>query len=252
MRLYIMRTAFLWMLVGLFSAALRQRRQPSARRARPCCHPGRRGTGGRRNSRLPWRPPAERLIAPPTQPGTPTSTEAVSETAESAKTSVPPAATPVPISVIASTQEPPAASCRVISAGLNLRPGPGTVYAPPLAALPRDAELHPISFVARGFPSGQWIEAQVISNSRVGWVSAGPQFVACNVQLASLPSRSAAAHPHAGADRHTLPAPQIAIIPVDGSDGNKDLGNNRGVNSGTQSATTGLCAKRSSHSDGIR
>ena len=120
----------------------------------------------------------------------------------------------------------------MISAGLNLRPGPGTVYAPPLAALPRDAELHPISFVARGFPSGQWIEAQVISNSRVGWVSAGPQFVACNVQLASLPAGVPPPTPTPAPTATQLPAPQIAIIPVDGSDGNKDLGNNRGVNQG--------------------
>ena len=76
----------------------------------------------------------------------------------------------------------------MIAAGLNLRPGPGTVYAPPLAGLARDTELRPISFVARGFPTGQWIEVQVVSNGREGWVSAGSQFVACNVQLASLPA----------------------------------------------------------------
>jgi hypothetical protein len=144
------------------------------------------------------------------------------------------------------TEAPPAASCRVISAGLNLRPGPGTVYAPPLAGLARDTELRPVSFVARGFPTGQWIEAQVVSNGRVGWVSAGPQFVACNIQLASLPAGVPPPTPTPAPTATLLPATaipivppatqtpatQVAVVPVDGSDGNKALGNNRDVNSG--------------------
>lgn len=152
-----------------------------------------------------------------------------------------------------STTEPPtsipapsAANCRVITAGLNLRPGPGTVYAPPLAGLARDTELRPISFVARGFPSGQWIEVQVISNARTGWVSAGSQFVACNIQLASLPLGVPPSTPTPAPTATLLPptdipivppatqppAAQVAVIPVDGSDGNSALGNDRSVNSG--------------------
>ena len=164
--------------------------------------------------------------APTTQVVEPTPPQAPTEAA------APPNATQPPITTTEPTSAPPAASCRVIAAGLNLRTGPGTVYAPPLAALAGDAELRPISFVARGFPSGQWIEAQVISNSRVGWVSAGPQFVACNVQLASLPAGVPPPTPTPAPTATQLPAPQVAIIPVDGSDGNKDLGNNRGVNQG--------------------
>jgi len=127
----------------------------------------------------------------------------------------------------------------VISAGLNLRPGPGTVYAPPLAALARNTELRPLSFVARGFPSGQWIEVQVTTNSQQGWVSAGQQFVACNLDFASLP---AGVPPPTPAPTPTdipivqpttqPPAAQVAVIPVDGSDGNQALGNDRGVKSG--------------------
>ena len=125
---------------------------------------------------------ASAATAPLTQPAEPTSTPAATETA------APPSATQPPASAEAPTAAPPAASCRVTSAGLNLRPGPGTVYAPPLAGLARDTEVRPLSFVARGFPAGQWIEVQVISNGREGWVSAGQQFVACNIQLASLPA----------------------------------------------------------------
>jgi hypothetical protein len=164
-----------------------------------------------------------RDTAPPTQPAEPDSTQAPTEAAA-----------------------PPAASCRVISTGLNLRSGPGTVYAPPLAGLARDTELRPISFVARGFPTGQWIETQVVSDGREGWVSAEPKFVACNIQLASLPAGAPPPTPTpAPTARLARPteipivpiatataAPQVAVIPVDGSEGNKALGNDREVNSG--------------------
>jgi hypothetical protein len=161
------------------------------------------------------------------KPAAPTPTAVV------AAATAPPAQTAEPTSPQAPTEvaAPPNASCRVISAGVNLRPGPGTVYAPPLAELARDTELRPISFVARGFPTGQWIETQVVSDGRKGWVSAEPQFMACNVQLTSLP---VGVPPPTPAPTNTLlpPVAQVAVIPVDGSDGNKALGNNRDVNSG--------------------
>jgi len=176
------------------------------------------------------------------KPSPPTSTAVV------ATATAPPTPTAELGPVLAPTEAPapPAASCRVISAGLNLRAGPGTVYAPPLASLARDTELRPITFVARGFPTGQWIEAQVVSNGRGGWVSAEPRFVACNVQLTALPAGVPPPTPTLAPTATLLPptdipiipiatataAPQVAVIPVDGSDGNKALGNDRGVNSG--------------------
>jgi hypothetical protein len=174
-------------------------------------------------------------LAPPGEkPTTPTPTTIVAEvTAPPAQTAV---ATPVQIAteVTAPTGAPPAASCRAITAGLNLRPGPGTVYNPPLAALARNTELRPLSFVARGFPSGQWIEVQAVSNGRQGWVGAGQQFVACKLDLASLPAGVPPPTPTPAPTATRLPtAPaQVAVVPVDGSDGNKDLGNDRGVNQG--------------------
>jgi hypothetical protein len=150
----------------------------------------------------------------------------------------PPTAPPAPASAIPPTDLPPAASCLVVTAGLNLRPGPGTVYNPPLAALGRNTELRPLSFVARGFPSGQWIEVQVVSNGLRGWVGAGTQFVACNVDVTSLPPGVPPPTPTPGptATRALLPTetppPAVAVVPVDGSDGNQDLGNDRSVNSG--------------------
>ncbi len=130
------------------------------------------------------------------------------------------------------TGPPSAASCLVVTAGLNLRPGPGTVYTPPIAGLGHDTELRPLSFVARGFPSGQWIEVQVVSNGSQGWVGAASQFVACNIDVTSLPLGVPPPTPTpAPAPTQTTPL-AVAVVPVDGSDGNKDLGNDRGVNSG--------------------
>ena len=175
--------------------------------------------------------------APPTQTTEPTPEQPPTEVAAQA-----------PGGTTAPTAAPPAASCRVVTAGLNLRAGPGTVYAPPLAGLARDTELRPVSFVVRGFPTGQWIEVEVVSNGRVGWVGAGQQFVACNVQLASLPAGAPPPTPTPAPTATLLPptaipivppatatraAPeQVSVVPVDGSDGNKSLGNNRGVNQG--------------------
>lgn len=195
-------------------------------------------------------PPGEQPIAPaeivaaatvpPALTAAPTPAEIVVEV------TAPLTATQAPASTAAPTDAPPAASCRVLTAGLNLRPGPGTVYAPPLAGLARETELRPLSFVARGFPTGQWIEVQVVSNGRVGWVSAGQQFVACNVAIAALPAGVSPPTPTPAPTATLLPptaipivppatqtaAGQVAVVPVDGSDGNKSLGNNRGVNQG--------------------
>ena len=77
-------------------------------------------------------------------------------------------------------------------------------------------------------------------------MSAGSQFVACDIQLASLPAGVPPPTPTPAPTARLLPptaipivppatqtaAAQVAVIPVDGSDGNKALGNNRGVNQG--------------------
>jgi|WetSurMetagenome_2_1015567.scaffolds.fasta_scaffold34696_2 hypothetical protein len=182
------------------------------------------------------------LVPAGNQPVTPAATAAFSTDTSSPTQPVASASAQVPTEAAV----PPAASCRVISAGLNLRPGPGTVYAPPLAGLARDTELRPVSFVARGFPTGQWIETQVVSDGREGWVSAEPKFVACNIQLALLPAGVPPPTPTPAPTVTLLPptnipivppatpppAAQVAVIPVDGNSGNQNLRNNRGVNSG--------------------
>ncbi len=133
----------------------------------------------------------------------------------------------------------PAAACTVITDRLNLRAGPGTVYAP-VATLAAGVELRPLSFVASGFPSGSWIEVERATDRVRGWVSAGQQFVACNFDPATLPAGSAPPTPTPRPPTATPTSPVlptatrvlVAVVPVDGSDGNRSLGNDRGVNGG--------------------
>ncbi|MFQ5856957.1 MAG: CARDB domain-containing protein [Anaerolineae bacterium] len=75
----------------------------------------------------------------------------------------------------------PAPLCTVVARGLNLRYGPGAVYDPPIGVLPNGAHLEPL---ARS-PDGRWIQVPV--GRDVGWVSAGPSFVSCNIDVATLP-----------------------------------------------------------------
>ena len=78
------------------------------------------------------------------------------------------------------------ASCTVLQ-DLNLRSGPGTAYNPPLTQLDAGTEFVPIGFEPQGVPGGPWVQARVESTNQIGWVSAGSQFVSCNLELSTLP-----------------------------------------------------------------
>ena len=71
----------------------------------------------------------------------------------------------------------------VVSNALNLRHGPGLVYAPPLQTLTSGTVLLP--FAKNG--DGSWLEVQLQGESTTGWVSAAGQFVSCNFDPSSLP-----------------------------------------------------------------
>jgi len=79
------------------------------------------------------------------------------------------------------------ASCTVLQ-DLNVRSGPGQAYNPPLAVLEEGTEFVPIGFDPQGVPGGSWVQTQVEGLSQPGWVSAGSQFISCNLDFASLPS----------------------------------------------------------------
>ena len=133
---------------------------------------------------------AEAPLGAPTEPPPEPPTAAPIVTATAPPVSDTPAA---PTPETAATQPSPADTatplprCTVVANALNLRPGPGTQYDPPLVAVPAGFELVPLAFSPTGFPSGQWLQVQVPAGGQTGWVSVGPQFISCNVDLAGLP-----------------------------------------------------------------
>jgi hypothetical protein len=78
-------------------------------------------------------------------------------------------------------------SCTVLQ-DLNLRFGPGTAYRPPIRALPANTVLTPLGFAPQGIPGGSWAYVQDPATQEEGWVSAGSQFISCNIDLTSLPA----------------------------------------------------------------
>ena len=83
----------------------------------------------------------------------------------------------------APTSEP---SCTVLQDNLNLRSGPGTAYRPPITSLPINSEVTPLGFAPKGIPSGSWAYVQDSASQDKGWVNAGPQYIACNVDVTAL------------------------------------------------------------------
>lgn len=78
-------------------------------------------------------------------------------------------------------------SCTVLQ-DLNLRFGPGTAYRPPVRVLPANSAVTPLGFAPQGIPGGSWAYVQDPGTQEKGWVSAGSQYISCNVELATLPS----------------------------------------------------------------
>jgi hypothetical protein len=91
----------------------------------------------------------------------------------------------LPATTAASTE----ASCTVLQ-DLNLRSGPGTAYRPPIRALPANSIVTPLGFAPQGIPGGTWAYVQDLTTQEKGWVSAGAQYISCNVELTALPAVS--------------------------------------------------------------
>ena len=152
-------------------------------------------------------------LAPPGEkPTTPAPTDIVAEvTAPPAQTAV---ATPAQIAteVTVPTHAPPAASCRVITAGLNLRPGPGTVYNPRLPrwrvtrSFGRCRSWHAASPAGNGSRSRS--SRTVV---RAGWVRDSNSWRA--IWISHRCRRCAAAHTDARADGHAACRPPLHKSP---------------------------------------
>jgi len=78
-------------------------------------------------------------------------------------------------------------TCTVLQ-DLNLRSGPGTAYRPPIRVLPANTVVTPLGFAPQGIPGGSWAYVQDPATQDKGWVSAGSQFISCNVDLSTLPA----------------------------------------------------------------
>jgi hypothetical protein len=115
------------------------------------------------------------VVVPPSETPTPDAPAVPSDTP-------PPADTPAPPPPTATTGP----QCTVLQR-LNFRKGPGTAFNPPIDVLDKAAVVTPVGFSANGFPSGSWVQA-VDAAGRTGWVSAGTQFISCNVDVNSLPA----------------------------------------------------------------
>ncbi len=96
---------------------------------------------------------------------------------------------PVPTEIV--TQQPtpsnPEPTCTVVNQKLNLRNGPSTAHRPPIRELPANSILTPLGYAAEGYLGGSWAYVQDQASQDEGWVSAGPQFISCNVDLTALP-----------------------------------------------------------------
>lgn len=127
--------------------------------------------------------------APPEVDLTPTALIPTSTTAAPLSTSTQTVAETIPPTVTTSPEATAASGpvCTVLQ-DLNLRSGPGTAYRPPIRALPAQTTLIPLGYNPTGVPGGPWVQVEDQANNLIGWVSAGEQFVSCNIDLTSLPS----------------------------------------------------------------
>ncbi|MBI4926252.1 MAG: hypothetical protein HY835_00695 [Anaerolineae bacterium] len=105
----------------------------------------------------------------------------------------------------------------VVQQGLNFRSGPGTAFNPPLGTLQKDAVVIPQGFNPSGFPGGTWVQVSDPSSGKVGWVSAGAEFVKCNVDVNSLPRVDVAAPPRPKPPALSNSQPDGTPLNLDGS-----------------------------------
>jgi len=100
--------------------------------------------------------------------------------------------TPIPVQPTSTASDTPAGPtetptdvpiCLVVSNALNLRYGPGLVYAPPLQTLTAGTVMLPFAKNA----DGSWLEVQLQGVPTTGWVSSGGQYVSCNFDPSGLP-----------------------------------------------------------------
>jgi len=78
---------------------------------------------------------------------------------------------------------------------LNFRAGPGTAYNPPISALSANTVVVPLAYNPVGVPGGSWVQVEHPTTRQKGWISAGAEFIKCNLDLTTLPSLTVAPPP---------------------------------------------------------
>ncbi len=120
---------------------------------------------------------------------------------------------PTASSVPTATQNLPTATtgpqCTILKR-VNFRSGPGTAYNPPMGALEAGTLVIPKGYNPTGIPGGAWAQVLDPASNQLGWVSAGADFMTCNIDLASLPQVAVAPPP-------PPPRPQVSNSQPDGS-----------------------------------
>jgi hypothetical protein len=140
----------------------------------------------------------------------PSATQTLSPTlTQAAAASETPPTSPTEASSSPTDTPQPGPLCTVLT-NLNLRSGPGTAYRPPVTSLETGTRLEPLGFNPVGVPGGPWVQVRVEGQDLTGFVSAGAQFVSCNLELNSLPEVAVAPPP-------PPPAPQVAESAPEGS-----------------------------------
>lgn len=120
----------------------------------------------------------EAPLVPPTATATQQSQTSPTDTAVA-----PPTATS---EAVQETEDVDAPACTILQ-DLNMRSGPGTAYRPPIRVFPENSVVTPLGFAPQGIPGGSWAYVSDPASQDKGWVSAGPQYISCNVELSTLP-----------------------------------------------------------------
>jgi hypothetical protein len=128
--------------------------------------------------------------APASVPQQPQATEALSDLEPTAPVEAPTVNSTTPPEATATTGP----RCTVLQ-DLNFRTGPGTAYNPPISTFQANMEVIPIAYQPVGIPGGSWVQVENPANQQKGWVSAGSQYVSCNIDLTTLPQVTVAPPP---------------------------------------------------------
>jgi hypothetical protein len=131
---------------------------------------------------LPSTPAPTSKPAQPTE--TPTPLPEASATPEPSSTASP-TDTPQP-GVTPPTPTEQVNQCSIVQ-DLNIRTGPGLAYHTPIGVILKNSVVEPTSYYPVGVPGGTWALIEAEGSRPGGWIAAGPEYIACNFDLNTLP-----------------------------------------------------------------